>query len=189
MAYKRNPDYTYLATRTMGNRTAIVTKVVKGTGDKPDPNEMRMQGIDMMMRRLYGNKTTKQLAAEAGLDTSNVDRRLEIAKELGVPEIARDIFLKEFLPASMAVLQEALHGEDLKLAATVAMKVVAGLEIMKDPTKQAPMQVEPESLEIWRAKFVKKPIMEVKAISTRRIDESLDVTQDSDDERESAEQG
>jgi hypothetical protein len=185
VADKRNQEYTYLATRRSGNRTAIVAKTVKET-NPPDPVASRLKTIDLMMKRLYGGVPSKQLAAEAGIGVSSVDARLAKAREMGVPEIARDIFLKEFLPASMAVLQEALYGKDLKLATQVALKVVAGLEVMEDPAKAEIKQAEPESLEIWRAKFVKKPAVEVKAISSRRIDESLDVTNDRNEERESA---
>lgn len=190
MASNRRPDYTYLATRQMGNKTAIVTKVIKGSA-KADKNDMRMEGINMMLKRLYNNTPIKQLAAEADMGESAVRDRLTIAKEIGVPEVAREIFIKEFLPASMAVLQEALVGEDLKLAVQVALKVVAGLEVMDDPKKSEIKQMEPESLEVWRAKFTKKPVVEVKAISARRIDETLDITADNvdDDERESAEPG
>lgn len=156
----QNPDYTYLKTKRMGKKIAIVAKTIKGTCP-PDRDAIRLQGIDLMMQRLYGGKTNKEMEAETGLSQPVVSNRLKAAKELGVPEVAREIFIKEFLPASMAVLQEALHSSNLKIATQVALQVVKGLEIMEDPAAKPEAFGEPESLEVWRAKFVKKaPVVE-----------------------------
>lgn len=179
----RNPDYTYLATRQLGNRIIIVAKTVKGTKPKTDPNDIRMDGINMMLARLYQGTSTKELAAKAGMSGDAVNDRLNIAKSIGVPEVAREIFIKEFLPASMAVLQEALVGEDLKLAVQVALKVVAGLEVMENPDKQSSPVGEPESLEAWRVKFTKPKAVEgVVVKQTRMLEEDLSESSGTDKE-------
>lgn len=150
----RKPDYYYMATKN-GKE---VEKVVKGAQVQIDPLEARLKTIDLMMQRLYGKPlTVKELAAKNNLSPETVEDKLIKARKLGIPEIAREIFIREFLPASMAVLQEALHGSNLKLATTVALKVVAGLDIMEDPAKaEAAAAMEPESLEAWRVRFTKK---------------------------------
>lgn len=167
--------YTYLATRQMGDKIAIVEKTLPaGNAKTRNPKNdiaVRLKGIDMMMERLFVGTTQRQMAKEAGISEPQVSARLAKARADGVPELAREIFIKEFLPESMVVLQEALRGDDLKLATQVALKVVAGLQIMEDPKKLelASNGVEPESLEIWRAKFIKKPSNVVEGVTVRSI--------------------
>ncbi len=180
---QRTPDYTYLATKRMGKRTGIVEKVVKGRTE-PDTEKIRTQATTMMMKRLFEGASNKQLAVDGGVSEQTVDARIKAAKQNGVPEAAREIFIKEFLPKSLAVLQEALASDDLQLATRVALKVVEGLEIMEDPTKATVTQGEPESLEVWRAKFVTKKAS-VEGVVVKQLP-SADVDEDLNEERGSA---
>lgn len=157
-------------------------KKVKGTKPKTDPNDIRMDGINMMLARLYQGTSTKELAEKAGMSGDAINDRLNVAKSIGVPEVAREIFIKEFLPASMAVLQEALVGEDLKLAVQVALKVVAGLEVMEDPVKKDHSQMEPESLEAWRVKFTKK-VAPIEGVVVKQLPRASDEFDGDDGDR------
>lgn len=113
--------------------------------------EKRAQATLMMMERLFGgpDATLARIGEKYHMDPRTVQRRLRQARTDGVPEQARDIFIREMLPQSMAVLQDALTGDDLRLATMVALKVVEGLKAMEAPPPELAEGVE-ETLEVWK---------------------------------------
>lgn len=177
-------SYEYLVARRMGDKLVIGNKSVSigESGKKKTAKaDARLQGINLMMKRLFAGKSNAELMDETGLTPAQLANRMAHARADGVAEVARGLFINEFLPEAMVVLQEALRGEDLKLATQVALKVVAGLEIMEDPKKHlaAPTGVV-ESLEVWRAKFIKKPTNVVEGVTVK----SLPIAPDIDGEPE-----
>lgn len=133
-----------------------------------------------MVKRLMGEGTIAELSEDFNLDRSTVKRRLEQARTDGVPDIAREVFINEMLPESMVVLQEALRGDDMKLAVQVALKIVDGLKAMEHPATANPQvhtdsnQVIEESLELWKAKITRKvpnesplPAIEAQVVPTQ----------------------
>lgn len=140
----------------------IKERVVKDKFVRPSPEQVRDQQVTIMMRRLFsgGEKyTNKKAAKDLKVSERTIEDRAKGARADGVPEVARKIFISEFLPVSMARLKEALLGDDLKLAVQVALKMVDGLKVMEDPATFQPASLEnaePESLEAWRVKFKDK---------------------------------
>lgn len=120
----------------------------------------------LMMRRLSGDASLAKLGEEFNLDPRTVQRRLSLARDLGVLAEARKVFVSEMLPQSMAVLQEALDGDDLRLATMVALKVVEGLRAIEGGTatpSSAAAGVE-ETFERFRERIiVKRTATDVKA--------------------------
>lgn len=125
--------------------------------DKPKLSavEKRAQATLMMMERLFGGPsgTLKALGEKYHMDPRTVQRRLALARQDGVPDEAREVFIREMLPQSMAVLQEALTGTDLRLAVTVALKIVDGLKAMDAPAAAAVATGMEETLESWKAEL------------------------------------
>lgn len=132
-------------------RVGLVTPKPSKATPHLHPAEQRAQASLMMMQRLCNNTTTSQIGDEFGVTPRTVTRRLALARADGVPDAARQIFIDEMLPESMVVLQEALRGDDAKLAVQVALKVVDGLKAMELPA--AASAVADESLEIWRERI------------------------------------
>lgn len=156
------------------NQLEVVEKTVEDRRPYATPTEQRQQAVGAMMRRIFNGTKSEELGEELGVSRATVDRRLVGAREDGVPQIAREIFISEFLPYSMTVLKEALQGDDLKLAVQVALKVVAGLQIMEDPAKLEAATIasgEPESLEVWRAKFTKKSAV-IDTVPIKQLEEN-----------------
>lgn len=173
-------SYEYLVTRVMGDKIAIVKKGVsvgESGKKKTAKTDARLQGINLMMKRLFAGKTNQQLQDETGLTPAQLANRMAHARKDGVEQIARDMFITEFLPEAMVVLQEALRGENLKLATQVALKVVAGLEIMEDPIKKEQSAMEPESLEAWRVKFTKK-VAPIEGVVVKQLARTNDAYED-----------
>lgn len=88
----------------------------------------------LMVQRLTADKPVSELASDLGCSERTVRRRLAQARVEGVTEAIRDVFAQDMLPRSLAVLQEALDGDDIKLAVMVAMKVIDGLKVFAAPT-------------------------------------------------------
>ncbi len=111
----------------------------------------------MMVRRLMGEGTIKELAADFNLQPKTINNRLVLARSDGVPDAARRIFIDEMLPHSMVILKEALDGQDMKLAVKVALKIVEGLKTFDLPVAQHPVGLAStveESFEIWKARRI-----------------------------------
>lgn len=151
------PEQMLVARRLSSGRLAIVEKLTGPSPARLNSDERRAQATAMMVRRIFGEGSTADLADRFNVSERTVDRRLAKARQLGVPEEARRVFVEEMLPQSMAVMQEALRGDDMKLAVTVALKVVDGLralELPPDPAAARPI-VE-ESLELWRSRVTRR---------------------------------
>ena len=141
--------------------------------------ERRAQASAMMMRRLFGGReaSIEGLAKEFDLNKATVTKRLALARNDGVPDEAREVFIREMLPASMAVIQEVLTGDDRKLAFAAAKMVIEGLEAMRaEPTGAG--SGDPgvqESFELWRAKFTRHRVDQPSAPAETPADGSGDV--------------
>lgn len=143
------------------------------------PVEMRAQASAMMMRRLFGghDATIEGLAKEFDLNKATVTKRLALARADGVPDQAREVFIQEMLPASMAVVQEVLAGDDRKLAFAAAKMVIEGLEAMRaesSGTGSSERGFE-ESFELWRAKFTRHRVDQPSAPASTPADGGSDV--------------
>jgi hypothetical protein len=116
--------------------------------------EKRVQATAMLARRLFGDKIT-EIADEFQVNPKTVYRRLSDARASGALSDCRSIIIESMLPKAMAVMQEALEGDDMKIAVQVALKIVDGLEALKGPDGHAGAAgtVE-ETLEHWRARRV-----------------------------------
>lgn len=137
------------------------------------PSERRAQATLMMVKRIFGGMTVKDIGEEFSVSSATAGRRLAQARQDGVPEAARELFIEQMLPTSMAVLKEALEGEDMKLAVQVALKVVDGLNVMDAP-KAEPTHTE-ETLVEFRARISKStypadaPAIDVQATETAEL--------------------
>lgn len=114
------------------------------------------QASAMMMERLFSGASLQTLQDKFGVSEGTVKRRLEMARQDGVPDEARRVFIQEMLPTAMAVVQEALLSEDEKIRTQAAWKVIDGLRAMEliGHADGPPAQGE-ESLEFWRARFTR----------------------------------
>lgn len=148
----RKTDIIKVARRMPDGRLGIVEKHMT-TNKKLTREEQLAQATAMMHRRLFDpNASIQNLADEFGLCKETVTSRLQQARKDGVPAQAREIFIQEMLPLSMAVLLEVLRGEDKKLAAQVALKVTDGLKAMELNPDQ-PAAEEGDTLEIFRERI------------------------------------
>lgn len=140
---------------------------IKDQKARINKSEARAQAALMMVERLKGNGSVKRLAEHFGVAPRTVNNRLALARQDGVPDQAREIFIDSLLPESMAVLQEALQGEDLKLAVQVASKIVDGLKILEGPKEDSPATVAgaTETLELFRARLTRKKTEENESAS------------------------
>lgn len=135
-------------------------------------DEQRAQATAMMVKRLFGDSLAT-IADAYGVTRRTVERRLAAARLDGVPDAARQVFIDEMLPQSMAVLQEALRGDDMKLAVQVAIKVVDGLKVMEAAGAPGAGAVE-ESLEVWRAtRTVRVPLDNAQATGDPLVIDAL----------------
>lgn len=126
--------------------------VVKSKLTKADQHA---QASAMMLRRLFDRASVQELAQEFGLEQATITRRLALARTDGVPDEARQIFIREMLPSAMAVVQEVMAGEDRKLAFQAAKLVLDGLEAMKTaPAAHGALggPGDDDVYEIWREK-------------------------------------
>lgn len=131
------------------------TKAVLNKDDK------RAQAAMMMVQRLGQSKTIEELSKEYNVSKRTVDRRLARARVDGVPDEARRLIINDFLPLSLAVCKEALNGDDMKIAVQVALKIIDGLDVMKDPDKADAESVHAknvieDSFEVYRARVIRR---------------------------------
>lgn len=115
------------------------------------------QATVMLQRRLFEHRTCQEIADEFGVSRETVSRRLQLARREGVPEEARTIFIREMLPAAMAVVLETLKDPDKHLRFKAAKMVVDGLNAMdgSEDEKEARKTgaSEGDTYEVWREKI------------------------------------
>lgn len=111
---------------------------------------MRAQSAVILAERLKG-KTLDTLSKEFNLGHRTVRRRIATGSKDQILEMARMVIIEELLPKSIAALQQALEGTDVRLATQVALKLVNDLEILQAPTTM--QQTEEETFESWRAQL------------------------------------
>lgn len=116
------------------------------------------QAALLYQHRLFGDKTIATLSDEFGIPERTVRRRLALAREDGIPEEVREIFIQEMLPSAMAVVQQAMRSDDEKLRLSAAKMVIEGLDAMKLPTPPDGMRPgqagsDDESMEVWRERI------------------------------------
>lgn len=116
-------------------------------------DEKAAQASLIMMRRLAGDASLAQLGEEFNLDPRTIQRRLALAKTDGVLDRARSVFVSDMLPQAMVVLQEALAGDDLKLAVDVAKSIVSGLKAMEGIPSATITHTVEESFEHFRQRL------------------------------------
>ena len=126
-------------------------------------DDRRAQAAAFMARRLMG-ESNAAIARDSGLSMATVSTRLELARQDGVPGEARRILIDEMLPQALVVMQEALRSDDLKLAVTVAMKLVDGLKVMDDPARLQNSGIS-ETLESFRLNLTRRTIASGEAAS------------------------
>lgn len=144
-----------VARRMPDGRLGIVERHLS-TEKRLTKSEQLAQATAIMHRRLFDPKATMdQLSEEFGLCKETVRSRLALARDDGVPAQAREIFINDMLPLAMVVLQEALLGEDKKLAVTVALKINEGLKAMELPKDDKPADGagDGDSFEIFRERI------------------------------------
>lgn len=120
--------------------------------------ERLVQAADIMTRRLFQHQTVQDIADDMGMSTVTVSRRLALARKEGIPQEARTIFIKEMLPAAMAVVLDTLKSPDEKLRLSAAKMIIDGLEAMRDPDDRGSStpSTKPgdgDSYEVWRERI------------------------------------
>ena len=122
-----------------------------------EKEEALAQAARMMSMRLFEHKTVAEIAKEYGMERATESRRLKLARENGVPEEARTIFIREMLPAAMAVVLDTLKSTDEKLRMSAAKMVIEGLDAMKPPEdEQAARKAgagDNDEYEVWRERI------------------------------------
>lgn len=151
----RPPAETILFARRHPNgRLAIMHRQYSQPKPKLNREEQHAQAQLMVVKRIFGedNTSVAGLSKEFDVSEATVQKRLTLARQTKIPDQVREYFIKEMLPASMAVVQEALAGDDLKLALQAAKMVIEGLEAMKAPQQQMEVTSD-DSLEVWRERI------------------------------------
>lgn len=132
---------------------------------RPDRGKPKIRGVElqlaqataMMSRRLFDHKTVEEIAEEFGVERSTVHRRLKLAKKVGVPEEARNIFINDFLPAAMAVVQEGLKSDNEKIRTGLAWKLIDGLKALDPPEDETLARKmgagDGDDFEVWRERI------------------------------------
>lgn len=163
------------ATRRMPDgRVGIVERPVETRG-RLGKTDARAQAAAMLVKRLFDadRPTIAELGEEFGLSERTASARLQIARQDGVPDEVRVIAIREMLPASLAVIQEVLQGDDLKLAAQTAWKVIDSLKAIELPERERqPGEVE-ETLEAWRMKITRTsdaPAVDVVDVTPKELE-------------------
>lgn len=128
--------------------------------------ERRVESASLMLQRLTAGSTMSDLSKTTGLSERTVRRRIAAARDGNdLLEGIRTVLVQDMLPRSLAVMQEALDGDDMKLAVTVAMKIVdtLGMRAIGHPVAEGPPNAgrTEDSLELWRERLT----------LTRRVDE------------------
>ena len=115
------------------------------------------QAASMLASRLFESKSLVRVAHDHGVSRSTAQRRLRLARREGVPEMARNILIREALPAAMAVVLDSLRSSDEAIRTKSAWKLIDGLEAMKLPEEDRALKKagigEDDSYEIWREKI------------------------------------
>lgn len=148
---RKRPEPILVAKRGTGNRLEVRERLVQPSRQKLNGSDARAQATLMMMRRLLGDGNLQDLSQDFGLAQRTVSDRLSKARLDGVPDAAREVFIRELLPASMAVLKEAVDGDDIRLAVQVALKIVDGLKVMEPPSGASPD--DGTEFEVWRERI------------------------------------
>lgn len=115
------------------------------------------QASAMLAARLFDHKSMNEVAAQFGVVRSTVSKRLRLARKEGIPEQARTIFIREALPAAMAVVLDSLKSPDERIRLSAAKMIIDGLEAMKLPEdEQAARKAgarDDDTYEVWREKI------------------------------------
>lgn len=131
------------ARKRSGPSTALVAK-----------EEQLAQAASMMAGRLWGHKSITQVANDHGVSKATAERRLRLARREGIPEMARNILIRDALPAALAVVLDSLKSSDEAIRTKSAWKLLDGLEAMKLPEEERAAKklgvAEEDSYEIWR---------------------------------------
>ena len=133
------------------------------------------QAASILASRLFEFKSLPQVASDHGVSRSTAQRRLRLARREGVPEMARNILIREALPAALAVVLDSLKSTDEALRTKSAWKLIDGLEAMKLPEEDRAAKKmgvsEDDSYEIWRERIkVTKGAIERAGDTLRRVD-------------------
>lgn len=157
----KEKPYTYPAIKRSGGGGFVIEDRIINPKGKAYLNEddQRAQAALMMMERLTKNKSIDALAKDHNVSTKTVERRLQQARNEGILRDARQVIIDELLGQSLATMQAALASEDLKLAATVAMKVVDGLRVFDDVDKVVEANaahVVEDSFEVYRERIIRR---------------------------------
>lgn len=157
----KEKPYTYPAIKRSGGGGFVIEDRIINPKGKAYLNEddQRAQAALMMMERLTKNKSIDALAKDHNVSTKTVERRLQQARNEGILRDARQVIIDELLGQSLATMQAALASEDLKLAATVAMKVVDGLRVFDDVDKVVEAHagnVVEDSFEVYRERIIRR---------------------------------
>lgn len=143
-------------------------------------SEQLAQATQMLAMRLFEGKTVQAIADEMGVDRVTVSRRLRLARKEGVPEEARTIFIREMLPAAMAVVMESLKSTDEKIRNASAWKLINGLEAMKLPEDEREARKagagDDDTYEVWRERVkITRASVERAAVPIRRENPVIDI--------------
>ena len=133
------------------------------------------QAASILASRLFEFKSLPQVASDHGVSRSTAQRRLRLARREGVPEMARNILIREALPAALAVVLDSLKSTDEALRTKSAWKLIDGLEAMKLPEEDRAAKklgvADEDSYEIWRERVkVTRGAIERAGDTLRRVD-------------------
>lgn len=119
------------------------------------------QAVALYHRHIFGDRTVPELVEEFGIAETTVKRRLSLAREVGIPDQVREIFIHEMLPMAMAVVRNSLLSDDEAISLKAAQFVIKELEAMKPKqitvSASAVTNQPIESLEEWRSKLPALP--------------------------------
>lgn len=137
------------------------------------------QAASMMAARIFEHKTVEEIASDAGVARATVQRRLRLARREGIPEEVRTVFIRDALPAAMAVILDSLKSPNEKARLSAAFKIIDGLEAMKLPEEERAAKKagagEDDSYEIWRERIkVTRGAIERASGSIREVDTIID---------------
>ena len=107
----------------------------------------RIRALEIIRKRTLLNASREEIAANLNVSRDTVQRELLWATREGVMQTFEDRILSELIPLAMdRAVTELKSG---KAGADVAMKILAGTNLLKKPSEHAPPKRDIDQMDQW----------------------------------------